>query len=248
MKVTVYGSGHLADATREVLMRQVNVTPQFELVPAIECEVFWCCIDMPVSEDDESHVDEFLNELDNAMAFVPLCAITVISTQVPVGTLALLEKKYPKRHFATQPENIRKAHAAADLQFQTRVIVGTRHELDKPTLTKLFKHFTPGDIHFMSPESAEMTKHAINSFLAMEIAFINEIAAICEQVGADAEDVSLGLRTDKRTGHGPLRPGDGYRGGTLGRDVVTLGKLNAGPLLSSIKKSNDKHLANMVSA
>ena len=239
MKVCVYGRGHLADATRTVCeMRNI------ELVPATQCEIFWCCIDMPVSDDDESHVDDFIAEFVEAIALVPPRAIHLISTQVPVGTLARLEKMYPIRHFATQPENIRVAHAVADMQFQNRVVVGTRHEEDKQKLHDLFyNHFTPGEVYFMSPESAEMTKHSINSFLAMEIAFINEIAEVCKQVGADANDVSLGLRTDRRTGNGPLKPGDGYRGGTLGRDVVTLTKHNAGPVLSAIKPSNDRVLA-----
>lgn len=237
MKVSVHGSGHLADATRTVCdMRGIDV-----VAPA-EAEIFWVCIDMPVSEDDKSHVDAFAAELDHALAPVPDSAIVLISTQIPVGTTAALERTYPQRRFATQPENIRIAHAVADLQSQNRIVVGTRHGSDIPLLTNLFKNFTTGTIHVFSPESAEMVKHALNAFLAMEIVFANEIADICGEVGADPEHVSLGFRSDRRVGDGPLKPGGPYRGGTLGRDVVVLNKHGAGPLLKGIKASNDARL------
>jgi UDPglucose 6-dehydrogenase len=213
-----------------------------DLVPPSDAEIFWVCIDMPVSQTDESNVDLFADELDRALAPVPNSALVLISTQIPVGTTAALEKKYQQRRFATQPENIRIAHAVADLQSQNRIVVGSRHEADRPLLMSLFKNFTTGTIHFFSPESAEMTKHALNAFLAMEIVFANEIADVCAEVGADSEHVSLGLRSDRRVGDGPLKPGGPYTGGTLGRDVVVLTKHGAGPLLKAIKASNDARL------
>ena len=237
MKVSVHGSGHLADATRAVCeMRHID------LVPPSNAENFWVCIDMPVSHDDESHVDRFEDELDRALTTVPDGALVLISTQIPVGTIAGLERKYPLRRFAAQPENIRIAHAVDDLQSQNRIVVGSRHESDRPLLTSLFKNFTTGTIHFFSPESAEMTKHALNAFLAMEIVFANEIADVCVEVGADPDGVSLGFRADRRVGDGPLKPGGPYTGGTLGRDVVVLNKHGAGPLLKAIKASNDARL------
>jgi UDPglucose 6-dehydrogenase len=213
-----------------------------DLVVPADAEIFWVCIDMPVTERDDSDVESFLNELDNAMVPVPNGALVLISTQVPVGTTALLERKYPERRFATQPENIRIAHAVADLQAQNRIVVGSRHDSDRPLLTDLFKNFTLGTIHFFSPESAEMVKHSLNAFLAMEIVFANEIADVCQEVGAVVDEVSRGFRSDRRVGDGPLTPGGPYRGGTLGRDVVVLNKHGAGPLLRAIKASNDARL------
>jgi UDPglucose 6-dehydrogenase len=87
-----------------------------------------------------------------------------------------------------------------------------------------------------------MVKHSLNTFLAMEIVFANEIADVCQEVGADVDQVSLGFRSDRRVGDGPLTPGGPYRGGTLGRDVVVLNKHGAGPLLRAIKASNDARL------
>jgi UDPglucose 6-dehydrogenase len=99
----------------------------------------------------------------------------------------------------------------------------------------------------MSVESAEMTKHAINAFLATSVAFANEIASICELVGADAKEVERGLKTEARIGpKAYLSPGGPFAGGTLARDIgflVEAGKSRqlATPLLSSVRSSNDTH-------
>jgi UDPglucose 6-dehydrogenase len=99
----------------------------------------------------------------------------------------------------------------------------------------------------MSVESAEMTKHALNAFLATSVAFINEIGTICEHVGADAKEVERGLKTEKRIGPGAyLGPGGAFAGGTLARDVVFLsdaGRKAGVPtnLISGVKSSNDAH-------
>jgi UDPglucose 6-dehydrogenase len=99
----------------------------------------------------------------------------------------------------------------------------------------------------MSVESAEMTKHAINSFLATSVTFANELAAICELVGADAKQVERGLKTDVRIGpKAYLAPGGPFAGGTLARDVSFLESIGAAhqmqtPLLGSVRPSNDQH-------
>jgi UDPglucose 6-dehydrogenase len=110
----------------------------------------------------------------------------------------------------------------------------------------LFKPFAAQTI-FMRTESAEMVKHALNSFLALSITFINEIARVCEHVGADAKEVSIGLKSEPRIGpKAYLGPGGPFAGGTLARDVVTLTKLGAAhhetlQLIPAIKESNDQH-------
>ena len=99
----------------------------------------------------------------------------------------------------------------------------------------------------MRTESAEMVKHALNSFLALSITFINEIARLCEHTGADAKEVSAGLKSEPRIGpKAYLGPGGPFAGGTLARDVVTLTKLAAAngekiSVIPAIKQSNDLH-------
>jgi UDPglucose 6-dehydrogenase len=126
------------------------------------------------------------------------------------------------------------------------VIVGIRNDAKKPLLEELFAPFT-SQILFMRPESAEMVKHALNSFLALSITFINEVARLCEHVGADAREVSAGLKSELRIGpKAYLNPGGPFAGGTLARDVVTLTQLAAAKsekisVIPAIKQSNDLH-------
>ena len=99
----------------------------------------------------------------------------------------------------------------------------------------------------MSVESAEMTKHALNAYLATSITFINEVATLCEQVGADAREVERGLKSDTRIGpRAYLMPGAAFAGGTLARDIQFLAQIGAAHnqlplLLSAVRESNETH-------
>jgi UDPglucose 6-dehydrogenase len=221
----------------------------FTTDPKIACskaEVLWVTYDTPVNEEDESDVAFVLNNLRRALANLPTGALVLISAQLPVGTCAQLEKEFPQFHFACSPENLRLGKAIDSFEKAERVIVGIRDDEKKLVLEKLFAPFT-SQILFMRTESAEMVKHALNSFLALSITFINEIARLCEHVGADAKEVSAGLKSEPRIGpKAYLGPGGPFAGGTLARDVVTLTKLaNAkGETISvipAIKQSNDLH-------
>ena len=211
-----------------------------------KADVLWLTYDTPVNENDESDVATVLNNLRRALAYLSEGALVLISAQLPVGTCGQLEKEFPQFQFASSPENLRLGKAIDSFEKAERVIVGIRDESKKPLLEKLFAPFT-SQILFMRTESAEMVKHALNSFLALSITFINEIARLCEHVGADAKEVSAGLKSEPRIGpKAYLGPGGPFAGGTLARDVVTLTKLaNAkGETISvipAIKQSNDLH-------
>ncbi len=210
-------------------------------------DVLWVCYDTPVNDRDESDV---------AYSFWTTCAgccriltprrWSWFSSQLPVGTCAQLEKDFPRRRFAYSPENLRLGKAIDSFEKAERVVVGIRHLNDRPLLEKLFAPFT-WEILFMRTESAEMVKHALNSFLALSVTYINEIARLCERVGADAKEVSAGLKSDPRIGpRAYLGPGGAFAGGTLARDVVTLTKLAESKhesisVILAIKESNDLH-------
>jgi UDPglucose 6-dehydrogenase len=157
-----------------------------------------------------------------------------------------LEEEFPQFHFACSPENLRLGKAVDAFEKADRVIVGLRDDSKKAAIEELFAPFT-SQILFMRTESAEMVKHALNSFLALSITFINEIARLCEHTGADAKEVAAGLKSEPRIGpKAYLSPGGSFAGGTLARDVVTLTKLAeaAGEKISvipAIKQSNDLH-------
>ena len=221
----------------------------FTTDPKIACEnadILWLTYDTPVNENDESDVDFVLGNLRKALPQLPNGALVLISAQLPVGTCAKLEKEFSQFHFACSPENLRLGKAIDAFEKVERAIVGIRNDAKKNLLEELFKPFAAQTI-FMRTESAEMVKHALNSFLALSITFINEVARLCEHTGADAKEVSIGLKSEARIGaKAYLGPGGPFAGGTLARDVVTLSKLAEAngekiSVIPAIKISNDLH-------
>ncbi len=211
-----------------------------------EADILWVCCDTPVNDKDESDVNFVLEKARRCLPHLRSGALVLVSSQLPVGTCGSLEKEFPQLHFACSPENLRLGQAIDAFEKAERVIVGIRDDTKKAVLEELFKPFT-SQVLFMRTESAEMVKHALNSFLAVSITFINEIARLCEHVGADAKEVSMGLKSEPRIGpRAYLGPGGPFAGGTLARDVVTLTKLGGQTgetlaLIPAIKQSNDEH-------
>jgi UDPglucose 6-dehydrogenase len=127
-----------------------------------------------------------------------------------------------------------------------RIVAGVRSENDRRKLESMLGGFCAA-VEWMSVESAEMTKHALNAFLANSIAFMNEIACLGELAGADGKEVERGLKTDARIGpRAYLSPGGPFSGGTLARDVSALGALSdrvaiPTPILKAIHASNEAH-------
>jgi UDPglucose 6-dehydrogenase len=211
-----------------------------------KADVLCLTYDTPVNDNDESDTAFVLDKLRRCLPHLPKGALVLVSSQLPVGTCRELEREFPQFHFACSPENLRLGKALDAFEKAERVVVGIRSDTKRALLEQLFKPFTP-QLLFMRTESAEMVKHALNSFLAVSITFINEIARLCELVGADAKEVSAGLKSEARIGpRAYLGPGGPFAGGTLARDVVTLTKLGASQheslsLIPAIKQSNDLH-------
>jgi UDPglucose 6-dehydrogenase len=209
-------------------------------------DVLWLTYDTPVNDRDESDVAFVLGNLRRALPHLPPGALVLISAQLPVGTCAKLEEEFPQFHFAYSPENLRLGKALDAFEKADRVVVGIRTDAKKAALEQLFAPFTP-KVLFMRTESAEMVKHALNAFLALSITFINEVARLCEHTGADAKEVSAGLKSEARIGpKAYLGPGGPFAGGTLARDVVTLTQLAEAngekiSVIPAIKQSNDQH-------
>jgi UDPglucose 6-dehydrogenase len=221
----------------------------FTADPKVACanvEMLWLTYDTPVNERDESDVDFVLGNLRRALPDLPAGALVLVSAQLPVGTCARLEQEFPQFHFACSPENLRLGKAIESFEKADRAVVGLRNDAKKALLEELFKPFA-ARVLFMRTESAEMVKHALNSFLALSITFINEVARLCEHTGADAKEVSAGLKSEARIGpKAYLGPGGPFAGGTLARDVVTLSRLAETHgekilVIPAIKASNDLH-------
>jgi len=224
---------------------------QFTIDPSqalADTKILWVTYDTPVDEKDNADVEFVINEVKKILPHLKPESIVLVSSQLPVGSVKRLEREYKssKIHFVSCPENLRLGNAIENFTNSDRIIAGIRSKKVKQILHSVLEKFT-SNIIWMSVENAEMTKHAINSFLAMSVAFANELAVLCESVGADAREVAKGLKTEKRIGpKAYVMPGGAFSGGTLARDIKYLTKLGQNlqknlSLIPSISKSNEFH-------
>ncbi len=229
-----------AGATRGALTFSSDATA------AGHAEVVWVCYDTPVDADDRSDTGWVHAQLDRVLPLLRAGTVVLLSSQLPAGTCATLAAQYPQLHLACSPENLRLGKAIEAFEKPARIVVGTTSAAGRAKLEALLTPLA-APLLWMRPESAEMVKHALNSFLALSVAYINEIATVCEITGADAQEVAAGLKSDPRIGaRAYLGPGGPFAGGTLARDVVTLTNLGLAQHLSlalipAIKLSNDRH-------
>jgi UDPglucose 6-dehydrogenase len=215
-------------------------------------DVLWAAWDTPVDQDDRADVEAVVSELISLFPFLKDDVLVLVSSQLPVGSVRRLEQAYatarPDGHasFASSPENLRLGKAIDVFTKPERIIVGVRSERDADRIRQLLAPLQ-ARIELMGVESAEMTKHAVNAFLATSVAFMNELARTCEHVGADAREVERGLKSEGRIGpKAYLRPGGPYAGGTLARDIgylIANGEAASGsaPFFTGVRTSNDRH-------
>jgi UDPglucose 6-dehydrogenase len=210
-------------------------------------DLFVLAFDTPVNEKDEANVDLVLDEFKRIAIYLNKKTTIMISSQLPVGSSDILQNFMSgyghEGSIVVQPENLRLGRALETFFHPGRIIVGTQDGVIEPVIVEAFKGIG-APIIWMNRKSAEVTKHALNSYLATSITFMGEISEICELVGADAKEVEQGLKSDSRIGQNAyLSPGLGFAGGTLARDVITLSNLQKQirkepGILSSLMNSN----------
>jgi UDPglucose 6-dehydrogenase len=215
-------------------------------------EIVWIAIDTPVDDDDRADVASVLDAIRALFPRLADGAIVLSSSQLPVGSLDALAAEFAAASggravdFCCSPENLRLGGALSVFRKPGYVVIGADSERPRARLEALFRRFTD-TILFTSLRSAEMVKHALNTFLATTITYSNEIARLCEQTGASARDVEKALRCDPRVGaKAYVRAGPAFAGGTLARDVVYLTNIAVErkldlPLLGHIVESNNAH-------
>lgn len=192
-------------------------------------ELFVLAYDTPVDDDDNADVDYVISEFKRIAKHLNGDTHVMLSSQLPVGSSELITKllaeKEHRGRVTVQPENLRLGRAIDSFFQPGRIIVGTKDGLPN-SITKEAFAGVDAPIQWMHQKSAEVTKHALNAFLATSVTFMGELSEICEFVGADAKEVELGLKSDSRIGpKAYLSPGLGFAGGTLARDVQKLSSL-----------------------
>ena len=208
-------------------------------------------LDTPVDENDEVDLSEIFFVSHELAYVIENGSIIIVSSQVPVGTCeqikGIIQRENPSLEFdiACAPENLRLGQALDIFRNPERIVIGA----DNPsTLDKVEQLFSPLGVPMikMNLKSAEMTKHALNAFLATSVSFANEIANLCDAIGADALKVGEALRSDSRIGaKARLSPGIGFAGATLARDIKVLQHLGTKlgletPLINGVLKVNER--------
>jgi len=233
-------------------MERSNLAFTSDLSAAASCDLVWVTLDTPVDDNDVADTGFVISAIESVSRYLKDEAVLLISSQLPVGSTRAVAKafgaRYPQKicHFAYSPENLRLGKAIEIFKNSERIIVGCERERVRQLLQPVLDNFTH-QVVWLSIESAEMVKHGVNAFLATCVTFANELASICERVGADAAEVERALRLEPRIGpRAYIKPGAAFAGGTLARDIVFLNTIAAReslnlPLIGGVMPSNEAH-------
>ena len=217
-----------------------------------DADIVWVTFDTPVDDNDIADSQGVCKHITDIFPLLKENAVLLISSQLPVGSTRILEMEHQKicpskkLIFAYSPENLRLGKALEVFRHSERIVVGLREGKGKEQLDQLLSVFCK-NILWMGVEAAELSKHAINAFLATCVTFINEIATVAEKVGADPAEVERALRSEPRIGaKAYIRPGAAFAGGTLARDIRFLSDIGRKrkitmPLINSVLPSNEAH-------
>ena len=196
-----------------------------------DAKIIFLALPTPPGEDGSADLQYILKVADDLGHLLENYTVIVDKSTVPVGTAELVHnniKKHAKVAFdvVSNPEFLREGVAVEDFMKPDRVVIGTSSEKAKKVMEQLYNPFIRqgNPLIFMTERSAEMTKYAANAFLATKITFMNEIANLCEKVGANVDDIRRGIGTDTRIGKRFLFAGIGYGGSCFPKDVQALAK------------------------
>jgi UDPglucose 6-dehydrogenase len=211
-----------------------------------DCDIAFLCVPTPQGEDgsaDLSYIEAAAREISEQLPFE---SVVVNKSTVPVGSTRVVERVLdrPDVKVVSNPEFLREGSAVQDFLKPDRIVVGSTDQAAAIKVSSLYLGVA-APVIVTDPASAETIKYAANAFLATKLSFVNAVAAICEGVGADVNDVVLGLGYDKRIGQDFLRPGPGWGGSCFPKDTRALLKIadDAGyefDLLDGVVAVNDE--------
>ena len=213
--------------------RQGRLTFTTDLASAAkEAEIIFLALPTPPGADGSADLSFVLKVAEDLSTLIERYTIIVDKSTVPVGTAekveAILAKKLDPELFdvVSNPEFLREGAAIDDFLKPDRVVIGTRTMKARTKMKRLYDPFVRqgNPIYFMDLRSAEMTKYAANAYLATRISFMNEIANLCEHLGANVDFVRKGIGSDNRIGKRFLFPGIGYGGSCFPKDVQALSR------------------------
>lgn len=256
-KITIYEPG--LDVLFERNIRQGRLSFTTSLRDGIaDAQVIFLALPTPPGADGAADLQYVLGVARDLGSLLQHYTVIVDKSTVPVGTaerVAYEIRKNTKVEFdvISNPEFLREGVAVEDFMKPDRVVIGTSSQRAHKIMETLYAPFVRqgNPIIFMDARSAELTKYAANAFLATKITFMNEIANLCERVGADVDSVRRGLGTDNRIGKRFLFPGIGYGGSCFPKDVRALAKTSTDHdydfrILKSVMAVNDEQKTKLI--
>src|SRR6478609_8072389 len=227
-KITIYEPGLELLFERNLKQQRLSFTTS--LKEGIEgAKIIFLALPTPPGEDGSADLKYILKVADDLGPLLKDYTVIIDKSTVPVGTAEKVSKRIAANakvvfDVVSNPEFLREGLAVEDFMKPDRVVIGTSSERAKKILSDLYAPFVRqgNPLLFMDERSAELTKYAANSFLATKISFMNEIAILCEKLGADVDMVRRGLGSDDRIGKRFLFPGIGYGGSCFPKDVKAL--------------------------
>lgn len=223
-----------------------------------EAKIIFLALPTPPGEDGSADLKYILGVAEELGKMITDYVVIIDKSTVPVGTADKVHaaiSKNAKAEFdvVSNPEFLREGVAVDDFMKPDRVIIGTTSEKAKKIMNDLYVPFVRqgNPIIYMDEKSAELTKYAANSFLAMKITFMNEIAHLCERLGADVDMVRKGIGSDERIGRRFLFPGIGYGGSCFPKDVQALAKSSKDAsyefkILDAVMEVNEKQKMHLI--
>ena len=234
-------------------IKQGNLHFTTELKYAVDnSDIIFLALPTPPNEDGSADLRHVLDVAEELGKIISSYKIIIDKSTVPVGTAEKVKSLIAKNckcefDVVSNPEFLREGMAVEDFMKPERVVIGTESEKAKEILNRLYAPFVRqgNPVIFMDEKSAELTKYAANSFLATKITFMNEIANLCELLGADVDAVRKGIGSDSRIGKRFLFPGAGYGGSCFPKDVKALHQMAnqsgyAFKVLKSVMDVNEK--------
>ncbi|MDH4091118.1 MAG: UDP-glucose/GDP-mannose dehydrogenase family protein [Cyclobacteriaceae bacterium] len=228
--VTIYEPGLEQLFSRNIKQDRLFFTTNLE-EGIKDAKVIFLALPTPPGEDGSADLKYILKVSDDLGPILKGYTVIVDKSTVPVGTADKVRERIAKNaksnfDVVSNPEFLREGVAVEDFMKPDRVVLGTKSPEARKVMEALYSPFVRqgNPIIFMDERSAELTKYAANSFLATKISFMNEIANLCELVGADVDAVRKGIGTDSRIGKRFLFPGIGYGGSCFPKDVQALAK------------------------
>jgi UDPglucose 6-dehydrogenase len=226
--IPIYEPGLEEIVVRNTQNGRMEFTTRLDL--AVErSEIIFLCLPTPQSEDGSADLSRVMSVAEQITGHVNAHKIIVSKSTVPVGTIDKVRQIFKKvtRYtvdVVSNPEFLKEGAAVQDSLKPDRIVIGTHSKRVIEKMTELYEPFvrTGNPILFMDEHSAELTKYASNAFLATKISFMNELANLCEQTGADVNLVRKGMGSDPRIGSQFLFAGVGYGGSCFPKDVKAL--------------------------